>query len=151
MWYTNFSFGMVIQPNNRIGLAVIRTWPRGYHVFCRPYCVLLTQQFLPKKGSKWLFFLKNCSQIRILHPKIDLFHDLGRILIFSNFLMPKLDQFAFCKIYVVTRDQAHGLGNPILLCWTIYLCSYLRLFFLPKHPLPLYADGRWHRRIPTKG
>ena len=45
-------FGMVIHPNNRIGSVVIQTWSRGYSVFYRPDCILLTQHFLPKKESK---------------------------------------------------------------------------------------------------
>ena len=88
---TNFTFGMVIHPNNRIGSAVIRTWSRGCRVFCRPDCILLTQHFLPKKGSRWLF-LKNGSQIRILRPRIDLFHDSWRMSISSKNLRPKVER-----------------------------------------------------------
>ena len=91
---TNFSFIMVIEPNNRIGSAVIRTWSRDCRVFYRPYCILLTQHFLSKKGPKIGqddFFLQNRFQIRILRPRIDLpakFHEFWRILFFQVFWGP---------------------------------------------------------------
>ena len=47
----NFSYGMVIQPNDRIGSAVIGSLPPAYCLFYRPECIVLTQHDPLKNGS----------------------------------------------------------------------------------------------------
>ena len=80
----NFSYGMVIQPIDRIGLAVKGSLPPACCVFCRPECIIASQHDPPQNGPM-KYFYETGFQIRIEHPRISFGANFQNILTILKF------------------------------------------------------------------
>ena len=86
----NYSYGMVMQPNDRIRLALIGSSPPASFAFYWRKCILLTQQYSPHNGRAKHFYEK-WFEIRNQRPQITLddnFPDFLTTLQFSRKLGP---------------------------------------------------------------
>ena len=165
----NFSYGMVIQPNDWIRLAVIGGLPPASCVFYRPECILLTQQYPPQNERTKHFYEKQFSDSESassnqLKCKFSEFFDHFKIFtkigahILRDLFKAKT-ACATCQPPVALKSSEHRRSFPIdslyfhdkSLVYSTFPSYTFRGGVLFQKSTPPYTDGVYGKRIPRKG